>query len=423
MPEVDVAIVGGGLAGIASAVAAKKAGVDAVVFEADAVAGGKARTTDGLERGPQSFAGRHAVFWELFEALGITDDAMPLPATSKVRYIARGGKLRKVGPWSGAIRFSEMMGIVGDALGSRRVGPEVLSVHDFFASRFGASFASGPGGAMVTGIYAGDPKKLSARGCFPDFVAAADTKGSLVRGMFSATKSKTGKRGFFTLKGGLGRMGEAASKVLQLKLSTPVRELRRDAEGFRLQAGNEEWHARSLVVATEARVAAKLLWPVAPELGAALGKLEYVPISVVHWTSTDAKLPTGFGYLAVPSEGLFALGTIFREQHYSTFVRGAEATDEQLLAGINSDLGKLTGGRVEKILRIERHPWAVFQPNVDVMAVRETLGPLADSARIVLAGSYLSSAAMKDALISGFAAGEKAAQWSQHQSATTRSVP
>jgi oxygen-dependent protoporphyrinogen oxidase len=423
MPDVDVAIVGGGLAGIASAIAAKKAGVDAVVFEADAVAGGKARTPEGLERGPQSFAGRHPVFWELFEALGITDDAMPLPATSKVRFVARDGKLRKVGPWSGAIRFGEMMGILRDAVGSRRVGPDVLSVHDFFASRFGESFAKGPGAAMVTGIFAGDLTRLAARGCFPDFVAAADTKGSLVRGMFSATKTSTGKRGFYTLKGGLGRIGEAASKVLSIKLNTPVRELRRDGDGFRLQAGNEEWRARSVVVATEAHVAAKLVWPVAPELGAALGKLEYMPISVVHWTSSDARLPKGFGYLAVPSEGLFALGTIFREAHYSTFVRGAEASDEQLLNGINGDLAKLTGGRVENILRIERHAFAVFQPNVDVMAVREGLAPLADTARLVLAGSYLSSAAMKDALLSGFAAGQKAALFSQRQSADTRSVP
>src|SRR3954469_17333389 len=118
---VDVAIVGGGLAGISAAVAAKKAGVDTVVFESDAVAGGKARTTDGCERGPQSFAGRHAVFWELFEALGITNDALPLPATSKVRYIARGGKLRRVGPWSGAITLGELLGIARDALGSPRV--------------------------------------------------------------------------------------------------------------------------------------------------------------------------------------------------------------------------------------------------------------------------------------------------------------
>jgi protoporphyrinogen/coproporphyrinogen III oxidase len=423
MPDIDVAVVGGGLAGIASAVAAKKAGLEPVVFEADDVAGGKARTTDGCERGPQSFAGRHASFWELFEALGITDDALPLPATSKVRYIARGGRLRKVGPLSGAIRFSELMGIAGDFLRSRPVPPGPLSVHDFFASRFGASFASGPGAAMVTGIYAGDPNKLSARGCFPDFVAAADAKGSLVRGMFSATKTSTGKRGFYTLKGGLGRIGEAAAKVLNLKLSAPVREIRRDGDGFRLQAAGEDWRARALIIATEAHVAAKLLWPVAPELGAALGKLEYVPISVVHWMSGVAKLPSGFGYLAVPSEGLFALGTIFREKHYSTFVRGAEHTDAQLLDGINADLQKLTQGRVEIVLRIERHPWAVFQPTVDITPVRETIPVAADAARIVLAGSYLGSAAMKDAIASGFAAGQKAAELTQRTQQGSRSVP
>jgi hypothetical protein len=164
------------------------------------------------------------------------------------------------------------------------------------------------------------------------------------------------------------------------------------------------------------------VWPITPELGAALGKLEYIPITVTHWTSSDARLPTGFGYLAVPSEGLFGLGTIFREAHYSTFVRGAEHTDAQLVEGINADLKRLTGGKAEKVLRVERHTHAVFQPTVTGVPIRDSVMPLSEAAGLTLAGSYLASAAMKDALISGFSAGRKAAELSQRKTAGSRSL-
>jgi predicted NAD/FAD-binding protein len=239
--------------------------------------------------------------------------------------------------------------------------------------------------------------------------------------MMSATNTSTGKRGFYTLKGGLGRIGEAAAQALDLQLSSPVREVRREGEGFRVQ-GVTEWRARALVVATEAHSAAKLLWPIAPDLGAALGTLEYVPISVVHWTSEHAQLPKGFGYLAVPSEGLFALGTLFREAHFSTFVRGAEHSDAQHVDGIAADLLRLTGGRIDKVMRIERHPHAVFQPTVTALPTRDALVGMSDAAGVTLAGSYLGSAAMKDALASGFAAGLKAAQLSQRKTAWSRSL-
>src|SRR5262249_44771607 len=120
---------------------------------------------------------------------------------------------------------------------------------------------------------------------------------------------------------------------------------------------------------------------------------------------------------------LFALGTIFRPAHFSTFVRGAESTDAQLLEGLNADLSKLTGGRVEKVLRIERHTHAVFQPTVDIAPVRESIPSLAEASGLMLAGSYLGSAAMKDAITSGFAAGNKAALRSRRKPEDTRSVP
>lgn len=422
--DVDVAVIGGGLAGIAAALAARKAGADVVVLEADTNAGGKAQTLDALERGPHSFNGRHTVFWELLDALQLSHAAVPLPATSKYRYLARGGALHALAPspltmlGTGALTFREKLSLLFDALFRRALAP-AATVHDFFSQRLGTSFAEGPAAAMISGIFAGDPRQLSMAACFPELLSSAKQERSFVRGMLALPK--TGRRGLFTLEGGLGRIGQAAREQLHFETSSPVREVLRDSSGFWVHS-RQNWHARAVVVATEAPAAAKLMWPVSPKLGAALGQLKYVPLSVVHWQGDLTKLPAGFGYLACPSEGLFALGTIFEGATFSTFVRGVDASDEALAAGIAGDVAKLTGGAFGTVLRVDRWPHAVFQPTVDVLSVRDSLAPLATEAGVSLAGSYLGSSAMKDALASGFIAGQAAAEASQRVQAWSRSL-
>lgn len=422
--DVDVCIIGGGLAGICAALAAKEAGASVLVLESTDRAGGKAKTLDGMERGPQSFNGRYEDMWRLLDALKLSDEAYELGSAARTRYLARGGKLHALEPspltlfTTGALTAQEKLALVRDAAGRRPVKP-AASIHDFFAERFGRSFADGPVSAMMNGIWTGDPHRLAMDGCFPGVMERCVQKKSVLRGMMSGPK--TGRRGFFRLKGGMGRIGEAAAKLLPIELSAPVREVQRDGSGFWVNAGRQI-HARSLVVATEATAAAKLLWPIAPKLGAALGQLEYAPISVVHWESDDARFGPGFGYLACPSERLFALGTMFHGRRFSTFVRGAGEDDAVLAEGVTRDVRALTGGSVGKVLRIDRWTHAVFQPTVDALQVRSSIQPLAADAGVQLAGSWLGAGAMKDALASGFDAGKKAHEASQRIQAWSRSL-
>jgi oxygen-dependent protoporphyrinogen oxidase len=422
--DVDVAVIGGGLAGISAALAAKKAGAEVVVLEAGATAGGKAQTSQGLEHGPQTFNGRYEVFWKLLEELGLTAAAVPIAKTRGTRYLARGGRLHALKPsvltllFTQAVSVGEKLAVAADLLRRRPVQP-AASVHDFFAARFGTSFASGPVAAMINGIYTGDPRELAVDGCFPDLQANAVAERSIVRGLMRGPK--TGRRGIFTLEGGLGRIGQAAQKLLNIELQSPVRELSRDSDGFRLTAARP-LRARAVVVATEAHVAAKLLWPTSPKLGAALGQMKYAPLTVVHWEGDASRFGEGFGYLACPSEQLFALGTMFHGRRFSSFVRGVEHNEAALADGIAGDLQRLTGGAFGKVLRIDRHEHAVFQPTVGVLPVRAGLQALADEAGVCLAGSYLGAAAMKDALHSGFAAGQQAYALSQRRPAWSRSL-
>jgi oxygen-dependent protoporphyrinogen oxidase len=425
--DVDVCVIGGGLAGIAAALSAKRLGASVRVLEATDVAGGRATTIDGLERGPQSFNGRHEVFWQLLDQLGLVDQAVALPERAGIRYLARGGRLHALrsSPLSAlttsALTPSEKLTLLKDATLGEAV-QSAVSIHDFFAKRFGEGFAEGPVAAMVNGIWAGDARTLSLDGCFPGLAERAAARRSVVRAIASSSKDAR-RRGLFRLKRGIGSIGAAARRQLPIELNRPVRDLVRDGTGFCVHAGADV-RARAVVVATEAPAAARLLGNVSPELGAALDHLDYAPLSVVHWQSADARFGAGFGYLACPGENLFALGTIFHDPEepgsngggratapsgYSTFVRGIQADDDSLKAGVANDVRRLTGGSVARVLRIDRWEHAVFQPSVEALPIRATLDSLAREASVVLAGSYLGAGAMKDALTSGFAAGERAA--------------
>ncbi len=277
---------------------------------------------------------------------------------------------------------------------------------------------------MISGIFAGDVRKLSIEACFPDLIAAATARRSFVRGLMASAPKGDGPRGLFTLKGGLGRIGLAAQdQRCRFSCRLPFAKSSRNRARASL-CTQPRRHARASRRGDRRHtVAAKLLWPLSPELGAAPSvPLEYLPLSVVHWESKGARMPEGFGYLACPSENLFAMGTMFRGSHFSSFVRGVEADEPTLLAGLSRDVDTLTGGSVGRILRVDRYAHAVFQPTLAIGETRAKLGPLSDAAGITLAGSYLGASAMKDALASGLLAGRRAHESLQRMPAWSRSL-
>jgi len=433
--EVDAVVVGGGLAGIAAAAELRALGRAAVVLEAGAQLGGKAQTAtfDGapVERGPVSFAGRHPELWKLVSLLELEADVVRLGRTARARYVVRGGALRGVVPHplslltTRVVTWGERLRLLKELFFGATPLTREASLLEVFERHLGASFAHGPATAMVTGIFAGDPAKLSADACFPDLIAAARAKGNFLLGALAAPTTPGERRpGLFTLKGGLGRFGARAQERLEVRVGAPVEALERQGDLWRVVTAKESFRARAVVVATEAHAAATLLGRALPAASAALGAFEYAPMTVVHWRETEvgsAKLPQGFGYLAPPSERRFALGTLFLSSlrgeargQYASFVGGAleparaGLDDAALAAGVRQDVESLTGGRFGEVLHVQRWPQAVFQPVVGTAAKRDALRAALGDQGLVLAGSYLGSAAMKDAVRSGFEAAARA---------------
>ncbi len=91
-----VCVIGGGISGLCVAYRLKKKGVDVLLVERNAACGGNIQTErDGdflIEWGPNSVL-RSPHLLELVKEIGLLDEIANANATSKKRYVVRGGKL------------------------------------------------------------------------------------------------------------------------------------------------------------------------------------------------------------------------------------------------------------------------------------------------------------------------------------------
>ena len=434
----DVVVVGGGLAGIAAALELQAQGRKVLVLERAAVLGGKLGTQHTehghFPTGPTSFNGRHAVFWKLLGHLGLDGEARRLSPASGARYVVRGGGLRALKPnpisvlSTSALSFGDKVKLATDFFSRRKGAPGVEedeSLDTFLERRFGRELVDHFFAAVLSGIFAGDLKRLSAASCMPALVTAEKEYGSVLRGALKALRqSEDGSRpGLYTFEAGMGRIAEVAAEKLTWRGQVAVERLRPEGAGVRVEG---TWKgaplavdASRVVLATEAAPAAELLSAWLPQASAVLKQLPYAPVALVHWADPEgvSKLPLGFGYLTPPVEQCFALGTLFvgdllaePNRRFSTFVGGAMfperagLDDQAMAAGVDGDLKKLTGGALGKLAAVTRWSAGVFQPPVGHARLLAALDQAMAGQPVALAGSYRGGAAMKDALAAGFAA-------------------
>ncbi len=428
--SVRVIVVGAGLAGIAAAVRLLDRGVDVRVLAGGDV-GGKAWTErdDGWrwERGPHSFTGRAASVFTLVERLGLADAVVPFGAHGAPRWLVRDGRLRAASLWSGALRPQEVLGLALGMMRGGALGPEV-SLAEVAITRFGTSFTRHVLDAMTTGIWATGPEDVALRAFWPDAHAALDGRsalGAVLAGRLGGRRPAA-RAGSYTLRGGMGRIAEAATTRLgERLLSARARALGRDAGSWTIEAETAGFRADAVVVATEAPAAAGLLADVAPASAASLRDIRYAPLGVLHWTSRDAAFPDGFGFLAPRAEALPVLGTVFVSalaadraptadtRVFATMIGGTrdpgaldedvQAASDRVRAAHRRLLGR--GVTLDRVAWV-RHPHAVPIPGPGhVGRVHAALDAL--PAGVHLAGAWRAYGSTECAVAAGFAAAER----------------
>jgi oxygen-dependent protoporphyrinogen oxidase len=385
--ETKTIVVGGGISGLVCAYALSKAGVDALVLETSARAGGVIRSErrEGflLELGPQSFSGT-ADLRKLCAELGIAEQLLEAPARAP-RYVLVDGKLVAVPMSPPALLTSSLLGgktkwsIARDAFGRSQAPEDDESVANFVRRKFGAELLDRLVGPFVSGIYAGDPERLSLRSALPQLYEAEKSSGSVIRGMLRAAKSRNGPKERPTLLS-FRDGNETLVRALAAKIGSGLRvnaevvniAIARTVGKFEVRVrgagGEETLVVERLVMATPADVAGRLLSNVNAELGRLLGGIEYAPVAVVSLGYRRADVGhslNGFGFLVPRSNGLRVLGTVWNSSLFpgrgpeglvllTSFVGGA--TDPDAATLLNEALASLVHGEIRDLLQVRSAP-------------------------------------------------------------------
>jgi protoporphyrinogen/coproporphyrinogen III oxidase len=382
-------VIGGGVSGLVCAYFLSKACVATTVLEASPRAGGMigSERRDGflLELGPQSFSGT-AGLRALGRELSIADQFLEAPSSAP-RYVLIHGALQKVPLNPAAMLTSSLLSIptkwrmARDAFGTTRAPDGDESIAAFVRRKFGNELLDRLVAPFVSGIYAGDPERLSLRSSFSQVHDAEKSEGSVIRGMRRAAKSQKGRRERPTLLS-FCNGNETLVRALSAKLGSKLRlgaevlgiALRHETAASRFelrlrQAGTEETLiADRLVLATPADVAGVLLRDVNAALEPVLGGIEYAPVAVVslgYRREDVAHSLEGFGFLAPRSSGLRALGCVWNSSLFPArapaghvlltgFVGGA--TDPTAASLSAEDLSALLHRELAPVLQIRAAP-------------------------------------------------------------------
>lgn len=442
-----VLVIGAGISGLACAYRLHRLGVSVSLVEAGPRAGGLIGTSQQngflFECGPQSFSGTDEIL-DLCRELGIEDEICKADPRAP-RYVLRRGRLLKVPMSPQALLSSSLLGlgtrwkIASERFGRTRPPSEEESVAQFVRRKFGHEILEYLVSPFVSGIYAGDPEKLSLRAAFPTLEEWERRYGSVLRGVMKSRPSKGARKGPISLcsfRGGMASLTEALAAKLgeRLHLDTRAEELRARDEGERYEIriakdGSVEIAAADAVVlATPAYASAHLVSSISAPLSKVLSGIAYAPVAVAAsgYHAGQIGMPVdGFGVLIPRAEKIRTLGIVWNSSLFPgragpgrvvlTGIAGG-ATDPGVVDQPEEEIARIVQRDSEEILDITgppietavwKYPRALPQYNLGHgHAVRAIRDAERSTPGLYLAGNFLNGPSLGKCIEKGFETAE-----------------
>jgi oxygen-dependent protoporphyrinogen oxidase len=442
------AIVGAGISGLATAHALlqKQADLELVVFEADARVGGKVwteKTPEGYlcEGGVNGFLNNRPKTLELSGDVGLAPLASH--ASAQKRYIFSKSRLHLLPESPPAFLSSGLLSLLGRLRVMYEIvapGPKIEdeTLAEFATRRLGREAFEVLIDPMASGVFAGDPQKMSLQSCFPRIRELEQEYGSLIRGMIrlqlearkSGEKRTAGAGPGGSLTSFLGGMGELTDTLATLlgtriRTATAVEAVSRSGSVYQLQlAGGQLEEAERVILASPAWAQATMLRDFAPELTALLEEIPYPALSVCcfgYGPGRIAKPLDGFGFLVPSREKRRILGTIVdssvfdnRAPEGATLLRSmvggarapqlAQLPDDRFLDLVRGELADILGLTEDPdFIRIYRHERAIPQYPVGHAARLDAIGAaLGNHPGLLLTGNAFRGVSLNDCITNAY---------------------
>jgi oxygen-dependent protoporphyrinogen oxidase len=394
-----IAIVGGGISGLSLAYALmeKGQGVDIKVFEAESRPGGKIYTEKisgyVCEAGVNGFLDNKPSTLELAARINLS----PLKSNdnARKRFIYTDGALRQIPDSAVKFFMSNFLTLPGRL---RMIGeyfvPQAIkddeTLQDFAVRRVGREFYEKLLDPMASGVYAGDPTRMSIRSCFAKVYDLEQKYGGLIKGFMAVGKEakKSGKKveagpggTLMSFRDGMYSLIEALKNLLGERVETgkAAKGIEKLTSGYRLHFGDgSSCEAECVVLACPAIDSVGIVRDFDKSICDTLKTIPYPALSVVSFGFKREKIHRDidlFGYLVPGKENRRILGTLFDSSIFEnrapegyvllrSMVGGARAErmamldDEKLISTVRDELAAIMGLMAEpdfvKIFRWER---------------------------------------------------------------------
>ncbi|MDP3712727.1 MAG: protoporphyrinogen oxidase [Mycobacteriales bacterium] len=333
-----VAVVGGGMAGLAAAAELTAAGARVIVLEASGRVGGKLRSSEvgGLvvDEGADAFLLRVPEAAELAAYAGVE---VTSPATAEAAVWSRGrmcplptGTLLGIPADLASLARSELLSARGLArvpLDLALPGAPVVddvSVGELVAKRLGREVVERLVDPLLGGVYAGRADRISLQAALPQLVAPLLRHRSLLLAAREVTTAPKGAGPVFGgVVGGMGLLPAAVARATgaEVRLQTVVRSLERTPTGWRLETGSaadpQHLDVDAVVLAVPAAAAARLLRDVVPTAAAELATVESASVGIVTLVLDGPTPGRGSGYLVPAVDGRTTKAVTFTSRKWA----------------------------------------------------------------------------------------------------------
>ena len=306
-----VAIIGGGISGLAAAHYLRASGISSVVIEASSSLGGLLCTERihncTIETGADSWLAQKPWARELAAELGLASDI--IGSNDALRHISvlRRGKLvpfpkglqlivpkRLKTVWTSPLfSLTTKLRMTADWRRHDSGNRPDRSVADFIRDHFGQGAIDYLAEPLLTGIYGGDPENLSAVSVLPKLVERERRQGSLTRGL--AQEPDPVGSVFESMRGGLGQL-IAALKPEQL-IHGQADSIARNGQAWQVRVDGNWLHASQVIIACPAHRAAVLLAELDAPLSNLLSTIQHSSAHIVAMAFRNLDLFKGFGLL------------------------------------------------------------------------------------------------------------------------------